>query len=285
MILVTGAAGKTGRALIRALSKRDAAVKALVHRPEQQEKMYSLGAAQVVAGDLGDRSDVENAVTGVEVIYHICPNVDPREVDYANMLLDSAISAEVRLFGYHSVLHPQTKQMAHHWQKLHVEEKIFESGLPFTVMQPCAYMQNLLSQLEPKGDYDVIQLPYSMDAKFSLVDLEDVATVIAKVLCEPGHQRAIYELAGPEPLSYRQIAAKLQAYLKKPVQVERIEISKWVSNARANGLNEYATSTLRSMFEYYDQFGLQGNANVLTYLLGRAPGTLWNFLERERPED
>jgi len=285
MILVTGAAGKTGRAVIRALAKRDMAVKAFVRRPEQQDEMFLLGARQVVAGDFGDRSDVENAVNGVELIYHICPNVDPKEVEYATIQLESAILAGVRLFGYHSVLHPQTKQMAHHWQKLHVEEKIFQSGLPFTIIQPCAYMQNVLSQLEPNVDHEVIQLPYSLDAKFSLVDLEDVAAAIAKVLCEPGHEGAIYELAGPEALSYRQIAAKLQAHLNKPVQVEQIKLSDWASNARANGLNEYATGALRSMFEYYDQFGLQGNANVLTYLLGRAPGTLWDFLERELSED
>ncbi len=46
-------------------------------------------------------------------------------------------------FVYHSVLHPQTEEMPHHWQKLRVEESLFRTHLPFTILQPCAYMQNL----------------------------------------------------------------------------------------------------------------------------------------------
>ena len=52
MILVTGAAGKTGRAVIRALSTNGAAVRALVHRPEQVGLVQGLGAQQALVGDM-----------------------------------------------------------------------------------------------------------------------------------------------------------------------------------------------------------------------------------------
>ncbi len=64
------------------------------------------------------------------------------------LVIDEARKAGVKHFVYHSVLHPQTEKMNHHWQKMHVEEMIFESGLPFTILQPAPYMQNLLVRLE-----------------------------------------------------------------------------------------------------------------------------------------
>ena len=78
------------------------------------------------------------------------------------MAMEAARTAGVKRFVYHSVLHPQTEEMPHHWQKLRVEEEIFRGGLPFTILQPCAYMQNVVAYLDDivmKGRYVV---PYSI---------------------------------------------------------------------------------------------------------------------------
>ena len=278
MILVTGAAGRTGRAVVRALAERGAAVRALVHRPEQNDLMVSIGAAQVIVGDLGDRSTIERAVNGVSALYHICPNVNPLEIEFAELLIQASVKAEVRHFGYHSVLHPQTERMVHHWRKLRVEEALFESGLSFTILQPCAYMQNLSAYIESIKTCGVIQLPYSVSARLSFVDLQDVADVVATVLCGPQHKGAVYELAGPEAVDHVRIAEIFHEVLGKPVQAQRIGLETWASSARRNGLGEEQIGVLCAMFEYYDAFGLVGNPNVLTHLLGRQPNTLEDFV-------
>lgn len=281
MILVTGAAGKTGRAIIRELAARGADVRAFVRRPSQRQEVITLGAKEAVSGDLGQLLDIKQAFEGVEAIYHICPNVDPREEAYAARLIELASTAGLGQFGYHSVLHPQTESMAHHWRKLRVEEALFESGLPFTIIQPCAYMQNLLAQKDAILASGLIRVPYSVEARLSLVDLQDVAKVVATVLMEPGHTGAIYELAGPEPVSHRQIAAVISDALERRVVAERLDIDAWTKDALGNGLGDYQIRTLRSMFDYYDQYGFIGNSNVLTYLLGQEPTTIQGFISRE----
>lgn len=280
MILVTGAAGKTGRAVVGALADQGAAVRALVHRREQEALVFSIGASQVIVGDLGHRPTIEQAVDGVRAIYHICPNVHPLELEYVELLIHQAVSAQVTHFGYHSVMHPQTERMAHHWRKLRVEEALFEAGLPFTIIQPCAYMQNLTAHEESINARGIIEVPYSVSAKLSLVDLQDVAAVVARVLCEPGHECATYELAGPEAVDYEQIADTFQALLGKPVRAEQLDLDTWRSNARRNGLGEEQINTLCAMFEYYDDFGFKGNPNVLAHLLGRQPNRLENAIRR-----
>ncbi|MDQ2690776.1 MAG: NmrA family NAD(P)-binding protein, partial [Chloroflexota bacterium] len=142
MILITGAGGKTGRILIRVLSQVES-VCALVHREEHLSTVRSLGAGRVVVGDMRDEVTVRTAMEGVRAVYHVCPNMSPDEMVIGKSVIEEALRAEIKHFVYHSVLHPQTEKMNHHWQKLRVEEMIFESGLPFTIFQPAPYMQNL----------------------------------------------------------------------------------------------------------------------------------------------
>ena len=145
MILVTGAAGKTGQAVIRALVARGADVRALVHRPEQVPITAGLGARETIAGDLRDRAALARAAQGARVIYHICPNVSPDEVTIGRAAIAAARAAGVQHFVYHSVLHPQVEAMPHHWLKMRVEELLFQSGLAYTILQPAAYVQNVLA--------------------------------------------------------------------------------------------------------------------------------------------
>ena len=136
MILVTGASGKTGRAVTAALAGRGAVVRALVHRPENRQAMLEAGAAEVVVGDVQRLDDLLLACQGAAAVYHICPNMHPEEVAIAAALLAAAVQAGVQRVVYHSVLHPQVEAMPHHWRKLRVEELLFTCPVEWTVLQP-----------------------------------------------------------------------------------------------------------------------------------------------------
>jgi uncharacterized protein YbjT (DUF2867 family) len=277
MILVTGASGKSGKDIIRSLS-REARVCALVHREEQVEMMKSCGADKVIVGHLLDESTVRSAMEGVQRVYHICPNMHPAEVEIGRLVLAEAQKAGVEHFVYHSVLHPQTEKMKHHWGKMRVEEMIFESGIPFTILQSAPYMQNLLANWKNIVENGVLRVPYSVESKFSFVDLEDVAEAAKVVLMKSNHKNAIYELAGTLPTSHMEVAEILRRVLNCDVCAEKESISDW--KRRTNEMSEYARKNLVAMFEYYDQWSLVGNPNVLRWILNREPTSLETFVER-----
>ena len=277
MILITGAGGKTGRALINALSKAER-TSAFVHREEHIPIVKTLGAEKVIVGDMRDESALRSAMEGVRAVYHVCPNMSPDEEIVGKLVISEARKAGVTHFVYHSVLHPQTETMKHHWQKLGVEEVIFESGLPFTILQPAPYLQNLLAGWRSIVEEGVLRVPYSVSSKLSFVDLEDVAAAAKIVLTEPGHTNAIYELAGTGPTSHVNVAETFGRVLNRDVRAEREAISAW--RLRAKGMSKYAVEHLVKMFEYYDNWGLVGNPNVLNWLLGREPISLPLFAER-----
>ena len=280
MILVTGAAGKTGRALIRALVARGQEVRGLVRRPEQVEPLWQVGVREAIAGDMLDPASIELAFREVRAVYHICPNVHPQEIEIGEIAIVAALDAGVETFVFHSVLHPQTEEMPHHWKKLRVEEKLFASGLKYVILQPAAYMQNILTHWDSIVEQGIYPVPYNKEARISVVDLEDVAEAAAVVLTQPINTGATYELAGPEPLSQHKVAETLGAGLGRQVEAVIVPLREWEQQARTVGLGDYQIEMLVKMFQYYDRHGLQGNPQVLTWLLGRSPTTFWEFVER-----
>jgi uncharacterized protein YbjT (DUF2867 family) len=239
-----------------------------------------LGAEKVIVGDIRDEGAIGLAMQGVRAIYHICPNMSPDEVVIGNLVIRAARNADVEHFVYHSVLHPQTEKMNHHWQKLRVEEMLFEAGLPFTILQPAPYMQNLLANWKNILEEGVLRVPYSVHSQFSFVDLEDVAEAARVLLMEPNHRNAIYELAGTAPMSHSEVAEICSRQLDRDVRAEKEEIGDWRIRAQRQGMSEYAVENLSKMFEYYDGWGLAGNPNVLRWLLKREPTSLETFIDR-----
>jgi len=280
MILVTGAAGKTGRAVIKALVAKGLPVRALIHKPEYVESMSALNVSEVELGDMHSREDMERAFMRVQSVYHICPNMSPDEVEIGKIAIEVAKTAKVKRFVYHSVLHPQIEAMPNHWFKLRVEELIFESKLEFTILQPAPYMQNVLAYWKQIVESGIYSVPYAPSTRLGMVDLGDVAEVAANVLTHSGHEGAIYELAGTERLSQTEVGEIINQCMEIPVRVEVQSLTEWEKNARAIGMNAYALETLMKMFRYYENYGFWGNPRVLSWLLGRPPTTFESFVQR-----
>src|SRR5574341_529795 len=174
MILVSGAAGKTGTTVIRSLVDRGEPVRALVYREEQIEAVESAGASEWTVGDLRSSTTLAEAVDDVQSIYHICPNVHADEVAIVREMIAAAEAAQVERFVYHSVLHPQIEAMPHHWNKIRVEAMLMESGLAYTLLQPASYMQNVLAQWRSIAADGIYKVPYAAETLLGMVDLEDV---------------------------------------------------------------------------------------------------------------
>jgi uncharacterized protein YbjT (DUF2867 family) len=279
MILVTGAAGKTGKAVIAELALQGADVHAFVHRDTHVSGVEDAGAAAVTVGSLDDADALSTAAKKCEAIYHICPNVSPDEVIYARAAITASTANGIRRFIYHSVLHPHIEAMPHHWQKMRVEELLYASALDVTVLQPTAYMQNLAA-VWPSIVDGIYPIPYPILTRISLVDLDDVAEAAALVLTHDGHSGAVYELCGTAPLNQREVADTLAEVLGQQVRAQAETPEVWEARARYLGMPDYQRETLAKMFRYYAAHGLQGNPNTLRWLLDREPTSLAEFVQR-----
>ena len=142
-ILVIGASGAIGLPTIRHLVKRGAKVRALSSKESSAANLKSLGVAETVIGDLANDADIKRAMAGATSVMHIPPRFREDEAEIGLRVLKAAVEAEVGHFVFSSVFHPQMRDMDHHFNKLIIEEALIDSGLPFTIIQPASFMQNL----------------------------------------------------------------------------------------------------------------------------------------------
>lgn len=284
MILLTGAAGKTGRTLTATLAASGLPVRAFVGSSGREPDLLALGAAETVRGDLLKDEDVSAAMTGIDAVYHVCPNVHPQEEEIGARMIAAARAARVGRFVFHSVLRPREERMPHHWRKFRVEERLLESGLDFTILQPAPYMQNVFGGWDSvrQGKYTV---PYPTETRISMVDLADLAEAAATVLSLSGHEGATYELCGSEYLAQHEIADILSDILADelghPVVAREQDVGEWRRIAAGRGLDKERADCLVRMFEYYAEYGLRGNQQALTHLLRRPPTSFADCIRRE----
>lgn len=255
-------------------------MRSLVRNENQAREIRNLGSTEIAIADLRDPISLAKALEGIKNIYFICPNMTPDELQIGRSLITLAKQQGINRFVYHSVLHPQVEAMPHHWQKMRMEEELFKSSLDFTILQPCAYMQNVLASWPAITNEGIYAVPYTTSARISVVDLADVAAAAEVVLTQLNHSNAIYELAGPQALSQEEVAAILSQEIGRPVQATTLDRGEWAQNAHRSGLDERSIETLVKMFEYYENYGLPGNPNVLNMLLKKPAASFAEFIHR-----
>lgn len=291
-VLVTGAGGKTGRAVVDALTARGAGVRALVRDPDRHAALSVESSdrpadgirrreapdrrrdVEVVRGDQRVVDDLVAALEGCAAVYAIAPNVSPHERAMARAVVEACGTAGVTRLVFHSVIHPQLSAMPHHADKAAAEESVITSGLDWTILQPNAYLQNLAgyAALLRAGTYRV---PYATDRGLAMVDLRDVASVAAGCLLDGRGVHGCFELSGPDEVSPDDVARVAGAILGTEVLAERWDPGAWVD---AQEVSDAARYRLHAMFVHYDRHGSPGDATVLGLLLGHRPSTLTSYL-------
>jgi len=281
-ILITGAAGKTGKEIIRQLNIAGYSPSVVIHSTSSLSEIKHLEFSKTYIGDISSPEFVDQILSGIDIVYLIMPNMFPYEDTVGKNIISTACKQNVSKLVYHSVLHPQTEAMPHHWKKCRVEEALISSSMRYTILQPTAYMQNLLGYKDQINS-GIYAMPYHEKSRISLVDIMDVAEVAVKVISDQigWSDYATYELVGSNPLSQIDVAHVLSQFLCKDILASHISLETWLQQPAIQRLPEYTRTTLEAMFIYYSQFGLKGSPHTLTKLLGRTPASLDDFLNRE----
>jgi len=225
MILVTGGTGFVGSHLIKQMRQEGLAVRAVVRNPEKAQALRDLGV-EVVPGDMADRSSLEKAVQGIERVVHLvgiiqeAPGVTFRgvHVDGTRNLVEAARKAGVRHFLFQSALGTRANAKSqYHRTKWEAEELVRGSGIPSTVLRP--------SLIYGPGDQFTIRLSEmirlspvlpiigSGSSKVQPIFIKDVVACIVKAVTSDAYLNELYELGGPEQLTYEEVTRAIASAL------------------------------------------------------------------------
>jgi uncharacterized protein YbjT (DUF2867 family) len=217
VLLLTGATGTVGRALLRPLIDAGTPVRCLVRDPRR------LGPdrvrVQIALGDLGDHLSFRHALRGVDTVVHLASVI--RDQPHGSIeelsgvatwrLVRAAERAGVRRFYFFSTLGASTRSRGRLMRaKAVAETAVQASSLEHTVFAPSiiyAPGDPYLRLLERMSRLPVMPIPGSGAAAFQPISADDVAACVMAALASGTAVNRRYELAGPQTLSHREIVA------------------------------------------------------------------------------
>lgn len=209
LLLVVGATGLVGSAVVSQLAARGVAVRVLVRRPAQATAMAASGVEPVL-GDLDHPASLDAALVGITRALLISPH-HPRQVELQGNFVAAARRAGsvhlVKLSGLGTALDSPLQSGRWHAQ---IEQAITDAGLPCTHLQPPYFMQNLLRSAAEVAAHGVLTAAMQ-NGRIAMVDARDVAAVAVAALTAPGHVGKTHTITGAEALSFDDIAATLSA--------------------------------------------------------------------------
>ncbi|PTA45040.1 NmrA family transcriptional regulator [Micromonospora sp. RP3T] len=217
-MLVTGATGRIGRAVIDQLVDAGVPVRALVRRPESAATLPT--TVEVVTGDLTVPESLDAALTAVSAVFLVW-TAPPHTASAVVDRLAAHPRRVVYLSAPHRTPHPFFRQ-PNPMATLHarIEQLIAATGLDATIVRPGMFASNALHWWAPAIRRDaVVRWPYGA-AETAPVDDRDVAAVVARILSDNGPAGGDHVLTGPESLSQAEQVSLIGAALGRPIAFE-----------------------------------------------------------------
>jgi uncharacterized protein YbjT (DUF2867 family) len=278
MILITGASGNAGGAVLHEVLETGSGVRAM-YRSQQDSAKVPQGATAVIA-DFADKASLGRALQGVDTVYLVCSPV--RElVELESNMIDACREAGVKHIVLNSALGAGDFGKSFPSWHRKVEDKLKASGMDYTFLRPKGFMQNLIMYFAPSIRAEGAFYQSTGNAKISHIDLRDIAAAAALILRSPSqHIGKIYELNGPEALSYAEVAEKISKATGRNVQYVDIPGDAQRKALLDMGMPDFMVTALLELQEYY----ASGKASIvdgtLESLIRRAPTKMDQFLKK-----
>ena len=275
-ILVTGATGQVGSALVEELLRRGTQTRAMVRTDEQAAEFAARGVEAVVA-DLELPETLPEALEGADRAF-LMSRDDPRQPEMEGALVDAAARAGVGRIVKLSASGADPDNPVALMRRHAKAERILEgSGLGNRIFRPQLYMQNFLrfgNSIAAKGKFTA---PMD-DRRFALVDVRDVARVAAAAPIEGAHAGATYLVSGPEALSYGEAARTIGEAIGKDVAYEPADPKSFRDILIAErGLPRWRAEELASIASAYGGGVGESVTDVVLRVGGAEPRTFAEF--------
>ena len=232
MILVAGATGTLGTEVVRRLADQGEPVRVLTRDPARAAHLPE--TVEILAGDLRDPATVAEAVAGCATVVSAVhgfagpgkPSPEAIDRDANRALIQAAAAAGVGHLVLVSVLdaapdHPMSLHRAKHA----AEQALRASGLPWTTIRPAAYLETWAgivgAKLAAKGQA-VVFGPGRNPINF--VSAHDVAALVDLAVHDPSLRGQVLEVAGPENLTFTELAERLIAASGRPGRILHIPL-------------------------------------------------------------
>jgi len=272
-ILVTGATGSTCSILIPALLNAGQEVRAFVRNEEKAQSLKDAGA-EIYVGDLDQADTIEGALEGIEKVYLCTWNGPTASLQGTNMVEAIKRAGISPYVVRHSAFGAAGSELIQQINK--VDIALQESGLPWTIIKPTFFMQNMMMAAQSIQNGGQIYWDWA-DGKAGMIDIRDVADSAFGALTGKAEQGKEYVLTGPESISMHDVAASFAKVLDKSISYVAVPHEASKESMMGMGFPEFIVDGYVELSKGF----ADGFANITTgnveALSGHAPRSIDDF--------
>jgi len=251
-ILVTGATGRQGGAVLRRLRERGFPVRALTRDPSNPKAGQLVGhGTEVMRGDLDDPASLTRALDGVDGVYSVQGHGPQSgvegEVREGINLADAAKRQRIANFVYSSVASAdQAIGIPHFESKRRIEDHVRNCGMRYTIFRPVFFMENWLGMRE-QIEQGTMAFPLSPDTRLQMIAVDDIGAFVAMAFEKPGHwQGRATEIAGDE-LSMTELAQAFSRMTGREVTYRQVPMDE---------VEQESGPDLAAMYRWFENVGM-----------------------------
>jgi uncharacterized protein YbjT (DUF2867 family) len=276
VIVVTGATGRLGSAVVRHLLNRVSAaeVVACVRNPDAAKELVARGVI-VRVGDYDDPDSLLKAFAGADRLLLVSASgiAYQSRVSKHRTAIDAAQRAGVGHIYYTSLIPGDDSvahvQKAHTATELYLKESSLRSqGLRYTILRDGAYAEAWDLYL---GDVSGGVASVPADGPVSWVSRDDLGEGIAELLYRGGQEGQALELTGPAALTLAETAATLGRVRNRPIAVRIIPYGEFISLEVARGKSREQAERWGTTYQGLARGEFGKASPTLGGILGRPP--------------
>ncbi|EKM0376786.1 SDR family oxidoreductase [Cronobacter turicensis] len=274
MIAITGATGHLGLRVIDTLLNTVAAqeIVAIVRNPAKAATLGAKGV-QVRAADYGDVAALTAALAGVEKLLLISSSEVGQRAPQHRNVIDAAKTAGVKLIAYTSLLHADRSPLGLAEEHVATEKMLADAGIPYVLLRNGWYTENYLASVPPALEHGVF-IGSAGDGKIASASRQDYAEAAAKVLTLDNQAGRVYELAGDNAWTLRDLTALLSKETGKTVAYQNLSEADFAAALAGAGLPEGFAKLLADSDIGASKGGLFDDSRQLSALIGRPTTSL-----------
>lgn len=269
MILVTGATGNVGSALVAELAAKGGSVRAFVRDGRRAAERLG-NDVELSVGDFEDPASVARAFEGVEAVF-LSSSDQPSKVEHEITVVDAAAAAGVSRIVKTSTVGAEVGSPLppFDWHG-RIEDHLRASGIPSVMLHSYFYMTNLVASAEPVRQMGKLFAPLG-GAKIAMIDPRDTAAVAAVALTTSTYDGKTLELSGPEAITYEQVAEELSAATGRTVEFVDIPDEAARQAFTEAGLPDWLLTHFDHLFPLLREGAIDQPTDTVRAVTGREP--------------
>jgi len=219
-IVVTGASGQFGQSAVeRLLQSVPAEDLILVTRRPQGLAEFAARGCDVRVGDYDDPASLVDAYRGGERLLMISGTRVGKRVAQHTGAINAAKAAGVHHIVYTSFVGSTPKSCADvSGDHCATEAALLASGLEWTVLRDAQYAEAAVDVMAPSIIRAGKMLSVAGDGQMAFVSREDCVASAVAVLTGDGYAGRVYDITGPDLVSYRELAAMIAETAGRPIE-------------------------------------------------------------------